>query len=82
MYLYGIAITNNNIIIQCLSLYPLAFVCIRLKEAGDKKKKLFNIKSSSKKEQQKYYEMVLRKLQDYIALETDKGIGDEQMINS
>ncbi|XP_064382497.1 exocyst complex component 6B-like isoform X2 [Halichondria panicea] len=57
-------------------------VLFKLKEAGDKKKKLFNIKSSSKKEQQKYYEMVLRKLQDYIALETDKGIGDEQMINS
>ncbi len=63
------------------SLYPLP-LCIRLKEAGDKKKKIFAIKSSSKKEQQKYYEMVLRKLQEYIALETDKGIHDEQITNS
>lgn len=57
-------------------------MCIRLKEAENKKKKHFAIKSSTRKEQQKYYEMILRKLQDYIALETHKGIGCEQLTDS
>jgi len=42
-------------------------LCIRLKESEIKKKKSFTVKSSSYKEQQKYYEMILRKLQEYIS---------------
>lgn len=55
--------------------------CIRLKEAERKKKKMFELKSSAKKEQKKYYEMILRKLEDFMTLEKQaKGIEEEAEI--
>ena len=65
--------------IKCsaLPLTPLPH-CIRLKEAETKKKKMFELKSSAKKEQKKYYEMVLKKLEDFVALEKHtKGLEEE-----
>lgn len=42
---------------------------------------MFELKSSAKKEQKKYFEMILRKLEDFIALEKEaKGIEEEAEI--
>lgn len=62
-------------------LSPCLSVCTRLKEAENKKKKTFTIKSLSKKEQQKYYDMILKKLESYITLETTE-IEDTENNNS